>query len=409
MAILVKKFGGSSVATPEKIHGIVNRVLKEKKPGDKIVIVVSAMGDSTDDLLALAGRVNPEMPKRELDMLLATGEQVTIALMAGAFWAKGQPAVSFTGAQAGIKTNDKYSKASIINVEAERVQKALDEGNVVIVAGFQGITGSGDITTLGRGGSDTTAVAIAAGLNAGICDIYTDVDGVYTADPRIVPNALKLDEITFAEMLELARLGAGVMQPRAVEYGEHNGVAIHVRSTFHEVPGTIIRGEYTVQEKKFVIRGVAHDTNVAKLAARGVADEPGVAYRIFAALADANIDVDMIVQSASVQKDKNDILFTVAKTDMAEALGVLENLKAAMPFDKVDLEVNVAKVSIVGAGMLGSPGIAAGMFGALANAGINIGVISTSEISISCLVPEQKVAEAVNAIHSRFFPQEAEN
>lgn len=409
MAILVKKFGGSSVATPEKIHGIVNRVLKEKKPGDKIVIVVSAMGDSTDDLLALAGRVNPEMPKRELDMLLATGEQVTIALMAGAFWAKGQPAVSFTGAQAGIKTNDKYSKASIINVEAERVQKALDEGNVVIVAGFQGITGSGDITTLGRGGSDTTAVAIAAGLNAGICDIYTDVDGVYTADPRIVPNALKLDEITFAEMLELARLGAGVMQPRAVEYGEHNGVAIHVRSTFHEVPGTIIRGEYTVQEKKFVIRGVAHDTNVAKLAARGVSDEPGVAYRIFAALADANIDVDMIVQSASVQKDKNDILFTVAKTDMAEALGVLENLKAAMPFDKVDLEVNVAKVSIVGAGMLGSPGIAAGMFGALAEAGINIGVISTSEISISCLVPEQKVAQAVNAIHRRFFPQEAEN
>ena len=409
MAILVKKFGGSSVATPEKIHGIVNRVLKEKKPGDKIVIVVSAMGDSTDDLLALAGRVNPEMPKRELDMLLATGEQVTIALMAGAFWAKGQPAVSFTGAQAGIKTNDKYSKASIINVEAERVQKALDEGNVVIVAGFQGITGSGDITTLGRGGSDTTAVAIAAGLNAGICDIYTDVDGVYTADPRIVPNARKLDEITFAEMLELARLGAGVMQPRAVEYGEHNGVAIHVRSTFHEVPGTIIRGEYTVQEKKFVIRGVAHDTNVAKLAARGVLDEPGVAYRIFAALADANIDVDMIVQSASVQKDKNDILFTVAKTDMAEALGVLENLKAAMPFDKVDLEVNVAKVSIVGAGMLGSPGIAAGMFGALAEAGINIGVISTSEISISCLVPEQKVAQAVNAIHSRFFPQEAEN
>ena len=367
------------------------------------------MGDSTDDLLALAGRVNPEMPKRELDMLLATGEQVTIALMAGAFWAKGQPAVSFTGAQAGIKTNDKYSKASIINVEAGRVQIALDEGNVVIVAGFQGITGSGDITTLGRGGSDTTAVAIAAGLNAGICDIYTDVDGVYTADLRIVPNALKLDEITFAEMLELARLGAGVMQPRAVEYGEHNGVAIHVRSTFHEVPGTIIRGEYTVQEKKFVIRGVAHDTNVAKLAARGVPDEPGVAYRIFAALADANIDVDMIVQSASVQKDKNDILFTVAKTDMAEALGVLENLKAAMPFDKVDLEVNVAKVSIVGAGMLGSPGIAAGMFGALAEAGINIGVISTSEISISCLVPEQKVAQAVNAIHSRFFPQEAEN
>ena len=409
MAILVKKFGGSSVATPEKIHGIVDRVLKEKQPDDKVVIVVSAMGDSTDDLLTLAGRVNPDMPKRELDMLLATGEQVTIALMAGAFCAKGQPAVSFTGAQAGVKTNDKYSKASIIDVEAGRVKQALDEGKVVIVAGFQGITESGDITTLGRGGSDTTAVAVAAGLKADMCDIYTDVDGVYTADPRIVPNAKKLDEITFAEMLELARLGAGVMQPRAVEYGEHNGVAIHVRSTFHEVPGTIIRGEYTVQEKKFVIRGVAHDTNVAKLAARGVPDEPGVAYKIFAALADANVDVDMIVQSASVQQNKNDILFTVAKTDMAEALGVLEKLKAEMPFDKVDLEVNVAKVSIVGAGMLGSPGIAAGMFGALAGAGINIGVISTSEISISCLVPAEDVTKAVNAIHAHFFPQEAEH
>lgn len=409
MAILVKKFGGSSVATPEKIHGIVDRVLKEKQPDDKVVIIVSAMGDSTDDLLTLAGRVNPEMPKRELDMLLATGEQVTIALMAGAFCAKGQPAVSFTGAQAGIQTNDKFSKASILNVDAARVQKALDEGKVVIVAGFQGITENGDITTLGRGGSDTTAVAVAAGLNAGICDIYTDVDGVYTADPRIVPTARKLDEITFAEMLELARLGAGVMQPRAVEYGEHNGVAIHVRSTFNEVPGTIIRGEYTVQEKKFVIRGVAHDTNVAKLAARGVPDEPGVAYKIFAALADANVDVDMIVQSASVQQNKNDILFTVAKTDMAEALGVLEKLKTELPFDKVDLEVNVAKVSIVGAGMLGSPGIAAGMFGALAGAGINIGVISTSEISISCLVPAENVAKAVNAIHEHFFPQEGGN
>ncbi len=382
---------------------------ERKQPDDKVVIIVSAMGDSTDDLLTLAGRVNPEMPKRELDMLLATGEQVTIALMAGAFCAKGQPAVSFTGAQAGIQTNDKFSKASILNVDAARVQKALDEGKVVIVAGFQGITESGDITTLGRGGSDTTAVAVAAGLNAGICDIYTDVDGVYTADPRIVPSARKLDEITFAEMLELARLGAGVMQPRAVEYGEHNGVAIHVRSTFNGVPGTIIRGEYTVQEKKFVIRGVAHDTNVAKLAARGVPDEPGVAYKIFAALADANVDVDMIVQSASVQQNKNDILFTVAKTDMAEALGVLEKLKTELPFDKVDLEVNVAKVSIVGAGMLGSPGIAAGMFGALAGAGINIGVISTSEISISCLVPAEDVAKAVNAIHEHFFPQEGNN
>ena len=253
MATLVKKFGGSSVATPEKMHGIVDRILRERQPDDRIVLVVSAMGDHTDDLLTLAAKVNPEMPKRELDMLLATGEQVSIALMASAFCAKGQPAVSFTGAQAGIKTNDKHSKASILDVQACQVKQALDEGKIVIVAGFQGITDLGQITTLGRGGSDTTAVAIAAGLKADMCDIYTDVDGVYTADPRIVPGAQKLDEITFVEMLELARLGAGVMQPRAVEYGEHNGVAIHVRSTFNDVPGTIIREEYTVQEKNFVI------------------------------------------------------------------------------------------------------------------------------------------------------------
>lgn len=405
MAILVKKFGGSSVATPEKMHGIVDRILKEKKPDDKVVLVVSAMGDHTDDLLDLAQKVNPQMPKRELDMLLATGEQVSIALMAAAFCAKGQPAVSFTGWQAGIKTNDRFSKASILDVCPECVQKALDEGKVVIVAGFQGVTEDNEITTLGRGGSDTTAVAIAAGLKAGVCDIYTDVDGVYTADPRIVPGARKLNEITFVEMLELARLGAGVMQPRAVEYGEHNGVAIHVRSTFNDIQGTFIREEYTVQEKNFVIRGVAHDTNVAKIAVRGVQDEPGVAYKIFSSLAEANIDVDMIVQSARVLDNKNDILFTVTKTDMVEAMSVIENLKSEMEFDKVDLEVSVAKVSVVGAGMLGSPGIAAGMFGALAGAQVNIGVISTSEISISCLVPEKDVNKAVNAIHEHFFPE----
>jgi len=409
MGLIVQKFGGTSVKDRDRIFNVARIVANTRNQGNDVVVVVSAQGDTTDDLITKAAEITSDPSHREMDMLLATGEQISISLLAMALQEIGVPSVSLTGWQAGFNTDRAYTKARIKRLNTERVESELARNRVVVVAGFQGLNRSDDITTLGRGGSDTTAVAIAAGLNAGICDIYTDVDGVYTADPRIVPNALKLDEITFAEMLELARLGAGVMQPRAVEYGEHNGVAIHVRSTFHEVPGTIIRGEYTVQEKKFVIRGVAHDTNVAKLAARGVPDEPGVAYRIFAALADANIDVDMIVQSASVQKDKNDILFTVAKTDMAEALGVLENLKAAMPFDKVDLEVNVAKVSIVGAGMLGSPGIAAGMFGALAEAGINIGVISTSEISISCLVPEQKVAEAVNAIHSRFFPQEAEN
>ena len=405
MATLVKKFGGSSVATPEKMHGIVDRILRERKPGDRIVIVVSAMGDTTDDLLALAQQVNPEMPKREMDMLLATGEQMSIALLASAFCAKGQPAISFTGPQAGIKTNDKHTKATIEDVSSSRVQQALDAGKIVIVAGFQGMTPDGDITTLGRGGSDTTAVAVAAGLKADLCEIYTDVDGVYTADPRLVPQAIKLKEITFGEMLELARLGAGVMQPRAVEYGEHNDVAIHVRSTFHDVPGTIIRREYTVQEKGFVIRGIAHDINEAKIAVRGVPDHPGVAYEIFQALADANISVDMIVQSARVSDNKNDILFTVTQTDLADATSVIEDLKEKMHFDRVDLEINVAKVSVVGAGMLGNPGIAAGMFGALAAAGINIAVISTSEISISCLIPEKDVKKAVNAIHNYFFPQ----
>ena len=409
MSLIVQKFGGTSVRDAKRIRNVAGIIAETYLAGNDVIVVLSAQGDTTDDLIAKAEEINPHASKREMDMLLSTGEQISVALCAMALEAMGLPCISLAAWQVGIQSTSVHSDARIKKIDTERIQSELDQHRIVIVTGFQGLNKYEDITTLGRGGSDTSAVALAAVLHADLCQIYTDVDGVYTADPRIVPNARKLDEITFAEMLELARLGAGVMQPRAVEYGEHNGVAIHVRSTFHEVPGTIIRGEYTVQEKKFVIRGVAHDTNVAKLAARGVPDEPGVAYRIFAALADANIDVDMIVQSASVQKDKNDILFTVAKTDMAEALGVLENLKASMPFDKVDLEVNVAKVSIVGAGMLGSPGIAAGMFGALAEAGINIGVISTSEISISCLVPEQKVAEAVNAIHSRFFPQEAEN
>ena len=397
MAILVKKFGGSSVATPEKMHGIVDRVLKEKKPGDSVVLVVSAMGDSTDDLLELASKVAPNMPKRELDMLLS------VALMAGAFISKGQPAISFTGGQAGILTSDVHTKATILNVDAKRVKEALEEGKVVIVAGFQGVTGAGDITTLGRGGSDTTAVAVAAGIRADFCEIYTDVDGVYTADPRIAPGAKKMEEITFAEMLELARLGAGVMQPRAVEYGEHNGVAIHVRSTFKETSGTIIREECTVQEKNFVIRGVAHDTNVAKIAVKGVPDQPGVAYKIFSALAAASVDVDMIIQSFRDADGTNDILFTVAKTDLVEATSVVESLKEKMGGFTFDVEINVAKVSIVGAGMLGSPGIAAGMFGALADAGINIAAISTSEISISCLIKASDVKEAVNAIHKHFF------
>ncbi|MDD7380589.1 MAG: aspartate kinase [Succiniclasticum sp.] len=404
MAVLVKKFGGSSVATPEKIYRLVDRVLREKTPEDKIVIVVSAMGDTTDDLLTLAGRISAHLPKREMDMLLATGEQVSIALLASAFMERGQKAVSFTGPQAGIRTNSQHTKAGILEVKAERVQKALDEGNIVIVAGFQGATEDGDITTLGRGGSDTTAVAIAAGLQADICEIYTDVDGVYTADPRIVPEARKLKEITFSEMLELARLGAGVMQPRAVEYGEHNGVDIHVRSTFSQEPGTIIRREYTVEEKEFVIRGVTSDINVAKITVNGVPDVPGAAYQIFDALARANITVDMIVQSSSKDNSRNDIVFTVTKSDLGDAIEALEKLKNEMGLEGVEVEANVAKVSVVGAGMLGNPGIAAGMFGALAKASVNLMIISTSEITISCLIAKDDVMKAVNAIHQHFFP-----
>ena len=404
MAVLVKKFGGSSVATPEKIYRLVDRVLREKTPEDKIVIVVSAMGDTTDDLLTLAGRISAHLPKREMDMLLATGEQVSIALLASAFMERGQKAVSFTGPQAGIRTNSQHTKAGILEVKAERVQKALEEGNIVIVAGFQGATEDGDITTLGRGGSDTTAVAIAAGLQADICEIYTDVDGVYTADPRIVPEARKLKEITFSEMLELARLGAGVMQPRAVEYGEHNGVDIHVRSTFSQEPGTIIRREYTVEEKEFVIRGVTSDINVAKITVNGVPDVPGAAYRIFDALARANIPVDMIVQSSSKDNRRNDIVFTVTKSDLGDAIEALEKLKNEMGLEGVEVEANVAKVSVVGAGMLGNPGIAAGMFGALAKASVNLMIISTSEITISCLIAQDDVMKAVNAIHQHFFP-----
>ena len=407
MSLIVQKFGGTSVADADRLRHVAKIITDTYKAGNQVVAVLSAQGDTTDDLIERAREINPNASTREMDMLLSTGEQISVSLCAMAIEAMGYPVISLTGWQAGVVTNTASMNARIKKVDTERIEAELDARRIVIVTGFQGINRYDDITTLGRGGSDTTAVAIAAGLKADMCDIYTDVDGVYTADPRIVPGAQKLDEITFVEMLELARLGAGVMQPRAVEYGEHNGVAIHVRSTFNDVPGTIIREEYTVQEKNFVIRGVAHDTNVAKIAVRGVSDEPGIAYKIFSALAEANIDVDMIVQSASATDHKNDILFTVTQTDMVEAMSVIESLKETMHFDKADIEVNVAKVSIVGAGMLGSPGIAAGMFGALAKANVNIDVISTSEISVSCLVPEKDVKTAVNAIHEHFFPEGA--
>lgn len=405
MAVIVKKFGGSSVATPDKIMAVARRVLREKKTDDKIIVVVSAMGDTTDDLISLAKAITARTNGREMDMLLATGEQVSIALLAMAFVELGHEAVSMTGFQAGFITNEMFNKAKITGINTDRIWEELNEGKIVVVAGFQGLTQKGDITTLGRGGSDTTAVAMAAGLKADHCEIYTDVDGIYSSDPRVVSTARRMKEITYNEMLEMARLGAGVMHPRSVELGKHYGMPIHVRSTFTNEPGTFIREEYTMEEKEFVIRGVTHDTNVAKIAVLGVPDQPGIAYKIFSTLAAANIDVDMIVQSARVM-DKHiiDMVFTIAQGDVPQAKKIMEKLNSQMDFSGLKIEENVAKVSVVGAGMLGNPGIAAATFGALADAGINIEVISTSEISISCLIDSSKVKEAVNAIHSRFFP-----
>lgn len=400
MALIVKKFGGSSVATPEKIYNIVNRVLRDKKENDRIVVVVSAMGDTTDDLVSLAKQITSRPYGREMDRLLSTGEQITISLMSMAFMEKGQPAVSMTGAQAGIVSSDNYGKGRILHIDPSRVFAALDEGNIVVVAGFQGITDFGDITTLGRGGSDTTAVALAGAMEADVCEIFTDVEGVYSTDPRIVPNALKLPEITYGEMLEMARLGAGVMQPRAVEMGVRYGVPIHVRSTFSDNEGTIIREDYTMEENKRTVIGVADDTNVAKVSLIGVENKPGVAHTIFQSLADKNVDVDMIVQSIRTVEDQvTDIVFTITRDDVVLARDVIEELKKHLQMEDYSINENMAKVSIVGAGMLGQPGIAAQMFGIFSQEDINIEIISTSEISVACLIDEARVKDAIRAIH----------
>lgn len=400
VALIVKKFGGSSVASPEKIYNVVNRVLRDKQPEDRVVVVVSAMGDTTDDLVSLARAVTSRPFGREMDRLLSTGEQVSIALVAMAFMEKGQPAVSMTGAQAGILSSDNHGKGRILIIDPKRVFKALDEGNVVVVAGFQGITDCGDITTLGRGGSDTTAVALAGAMQADVCEIFTDVEGVYSTDPRIAPNAVKLDEITYGEMLEMARLGAGVMQPRAVEMGSRYGVPIHVRSTFSDNEGTIIREDYTMKANEHVIQGVADDTNVAKVSVVGVENKPGIAHHIFQSLADKNVDVDMIVQSIrTVEDQKTDIVFTITLDDVVLAREVLDGLKAETKMEEYVINEKMAKVSIVGAGMLGEPGVAAQMFGILGEENINIEIISTSEISITCLIAEDRVKDAIRAIH----------
>lgn len=405
MALYVKKFGGSSVATPEKMRNIANRVLRDRKPGDKIVIVVSAMGDSTDDLLALAGQVSDVNHGREMDMLLATGEQVSISLMAMTFQKLGVPAISLTGPQAGIMAGGAYGKAKIESVKPDRVLEELEAGKIVIVAGFQGIMPNGDIATLGRGGSDATAVALAGAMHADMCEIFTDVDGVYSADPRHVRGTVKMKEITNTEMLEMARLGAGVMQPRSVELGMKYHIPIHVRSTFTDDEGTIIREVCLMDRSNDSVRGVAQDAHAARIAILGLKNVPGVAYSLFSVLAEDNITVDMIVQSVrSSNDDKTDIIFTIDDTDLDDAKRVLNKMREEGKIEEVIYDDDTAKVSVVGAGMLGTPGVAARMFGALGRAGVNIDIVSTSEISISCLILRKDLDKAVQAIHDEFFP-----
>ena len=408
MALIVKKFGGTSVGSTEKIMNVAKRIIEEKKPGDQIVMVVSAMGDTTDDLIELAKGINsnPYQYTREMDMLLTTGEQVSIALLTMAFKSLGQKAISLTGPMVGMRTNSVHTKGKIVDIKPSRVRKELEKGKTVVVAGFQGADEKGDPVTLGRGGSDTSAVALAGALKADACEIYTDVDGVYSADPRLVPDARRMKEITYDEMLEMARLGAGVMQPRSVEMGMYFNIPIHVRSTFTNKPGTMIREAYTMEEKDFLIRGVAHDSNVAKVAVLGVPNDPGVAHAIFSALSDRNIAVDMIVQSIrNIEKNVTDMVFTIAQDDLAEAKQIVDGVADKLHAVAVLIEEDVAKVSIVGAGMLGNPGIATRMFGALADAQVNIDAISTSEISISCLIKGSQLKEAANAIHKEFFPE----
>lgn len=404
MALYVKKFGGSSVATPEKMLNIANRVLRDRKPGDKIVIVVSAMGDSTDDLLDLAAKVSDVNYARERDMLLSTGEQVSIALMAMTFKKLGVPAISLTGPQAGIVAGGGYGKATIDDVKPDRVFKELEAGNIVIVAGFQGMMPNGDIATLGRGGSDATAVALAGAMHADMCEIFTDVDGVYSADPRHVTGTIKMKEITNTEMLEMARLGAGVMQPRSVELGMKYHIPIHVRSTFTDEEGTIIREVCTMETRDDTVRGVTQDAHAARIAVLGLRNIPGVAYKIFSVLAENNITVDMIVQSVrNSNDDKTDIIFTIDDADLSDAKRVLDAMRDEGKVEEVIYDDDTAKVSVVGAGMLGRPGVAARMFGALGRAGVNIDIVSTSEISISCLILRKDLDKAVQAIHDEFF------
>jgi aspartate kinase len=404
MALIVQKYGGTSVGNPDRIKNVAQRVAKYRANGDQIVVIVSAMSGVTDHLIKLAKEILPLPSEREMDVLLATGEQQTIALTAMALHALNVPAVSLTGAQAGIVTDGVHTKAKIHNITPKKVHELLNQGNVVIVAGFQGETNEGQITTLGRGGSDLTAIALAAALKADLCQIYTDVDGVYTADPRTVANAQKLDEISYDEMLELASLGAKVMQSRSVEFAKKFEVVFEVRSSLNENPGTIVKEE-TKSMEDVVVRGVALDKNQAKLTLVAVPDQPGVAARIFKALGDAAINVDMIIQNVShgAGARQTDVSFTVEKADLLKAQKVIDGLKKEIGFREAIIAEKIGKLSIVGVGMKSHTGVAGKLFETLANAGVNIDMISTSEIKISVVIDLAKGEQAVKAVHAAFI------
>src|SRR5467141_3551164 len=399
MALIVQKYGGSSVADAEKIKNVARRVA-ESASAHQLVVVVSAMGKTTDGLVGLASRITPTPEPREMDMLLATGEQVTIALLAMALHALGLKARSLTGPQVGLRTDRAHTKARITRITPERARAALEAGEIVIVAGFQGLSDADEVTTLGRGGSDLTAVALAAALKADVCEIYTDVDGVYTADPNVVPDARKLPRIAYDEMLEMASLGAKVLQTRSVEFAKKYGVTVHVRSTFRPDPGTLVTKEEVGMEHA-VVTGVTHDRSQAKISILRAPDRPGIAARVFGAIAASNIVVDMIVQNIS-QDGYTDMSFTLPRGDYARAVALLEGVAHDVGAEKVVHDERVAKVSIVGVGMRSHSGVAARMFAALSKEGINIQMISTSEIAISCVIEDKYTELAVRSLHDTF-------
>ncbi len=400
MALIVQKYGGTSVESAERIKAVAARVVKRVDAGDRLVVVVSAMGDTTDELIDLARQMTDEPEPRELDLLLSTGEIVSSTLLAMALKHSGHPAVALSGAQAGIRTDTRHGKARIAKLDPSRILRELDAGKIVIVAGFQGITETMDITTLGRGGSDTTAVALAAALEAERCEILTDVEGVFTADPRLVPEARKLQDISYEEMLELAAWGAKVMHPRAVELGAVYKVPIYVASSFKETPGTLIHGG-EVMEQRNKVMGIAQDTDVARITIRGVPDRPGIAAALFQPLGEGGVSVDTIVQNASVERF-TDLTFTVSRPDLNRAMEIVKPVVKEIGASEVLADTHLAKVSIVGAGMTSGTGYAGRMFRALFDANVNIELITTSEIRITCLIDESQVPKAVRALHKAF-------